>query len=211
MNVRPWLVGGALSLGLSLVGSLPVAAHPVTYGGTLSNLGEPPQAASSLGTGSIIVIFDDDDFTMNVHVDFSNLQGTTTASHIHCCTPSPGTGSAGVATPVPTFPGFPLTVQAGVYDQTFDMALASSWNPAYVTANGGTTASAFAALATGIASGRAYLNIHSTQSTGGEIRAFLSPVPLPASVLLLTSGLAGFARLFRGRRGLSDANEPTAA
>jgi hypothetical protein len=37
------------------------------------------------------------------------------------------------------------------YNNTLDMTLASSWNPAYITANGGTTASAALALAAGMA------------------------------------------------------------
>ena len=59
----------------------------------------------------------------------------TTASHIHCCVAPPG--NAGVATTTPTFPGFPLGVTAGTYSQTFDMTAAASYNPAFVTANGG--------------------------------------------------------------------------
>ena len=43
-----------------------------------------------------------------------------------------------VATGVPTFLGFPTGVTNGYYDHTFDLTLASSFNPAYVTANGGT-------------------------------------------------------------------------
>ena len=111
--------------------------------------------------------------TMHIIANFSGLTGTTTASHIHCCVATPGTGTAGVATQTPSFSGFPLGVTAGTYSQSFDLTLASSFNPAFVTANGGTTASAEAALAAGIAGGKAYLNIHSTVFPGGEIRAFL--------------------------------------
>src|SRR5690348_7217220 len=107
------------------------SAHPVTYIGTLSNLGEPAAAASSLGTGTVNIVFDDDAFTMKVDVTFSGMSGNSTASHIHCCTALAGTGSAGVATPVPTFPGFPLGVTSGSYSQTFDLTQASSWNPAF--------------------------------------------------------------------------------
>jgi hypothetical protein len=57
------------------------------------------------------------------------------------------------------------------------MLLASSYNPSYVTNNGGTTASAFAALRAAITAGKAYLNIHSTMFPGGEIRGFLNLCP----------------------------------
>ena len=133
----------------------------------------------------------DSTFMMRVQTTFANLTGTVTASHIHCCTAVAGTGTAGVATPVPTFPGFPLGNTFGSYDQTFDLSLASSWNPAYITANGGTVANAFAAFSTGMNAGKAYLNIHTTLVPGGEIRGFLmTPVPEPESYALMLAGLA---------------------
>ena len=49
----------------------------------------------------------------------------------------------------------------------------TSYNLAFVTAHGGTTASAAAALLAGLEAGQAYLNIHTTMFPGGEIRGFL--------------------------------------
>ncbi|KQV94859.1 hypothetical protein ASC91_26660 [Pelomonas sp. Root1237] len=195
----PALLAATLALGAAAA-----SAHPVTYIGTLSNLGEPAAAAGSLGTGTVSVIFDDDTFSMKVNVTFSNLTGSVTASHIHCCTAAAGGGSAGVATPVPSFPAFPsgAGVMSGTYSMTFDMTQTSSWNPAFVTANGGNVSSAFAAFATGLADGKAYLNIHSTLSTGGEIRTFLvaAPVPEPETYALMLGGLGALALLARRRR-----------
>jgi hypothetical protein len=54
------------------------------------------------------------------------------------------------------------------------MTSAASYNPAFVTANGGTTAGAEAALLAGLEAGQAYLNIHTTMFPGGEIRGFLA-------------------------------------
>jgi len=149
-------------------------AAPIFYIGDLNGPAESPPNASP-ATGSTTVAYTASTHMLQVDVSFSGLLGTTTASHIHCCTAVAGVSTAGVATQVPTFSGFPLGVTAGTYSQTFDLTLAASFNPAFVTNNGGTAATAEAALAAGIASGKAYLNIHSMFAAGGEIRAFLLP------------------------------------
>ena len=128
---------------------------------------------------------------------FSGLTGNTTASHIHAPTAVPFTGNAGVATQTPTFVGFPLGVTSGTYDNTFDMTQASSYNPAYITANGGTPATAELALSTAFTNGTSYLNIHTSTFGGGEIRGFLT-VPEPGSLAL--TGLASLAAVNFVRR-----------
>jgi hypothetical protein len=112
-----------------------------------------------------------------------------------------GAGTAGVATPTPSFPGFPLGVTSGSYDQLFDLTSAASYNPAFVTAQG-SLGNAMNALILGIESGQAYLNIHTNFAPGGEIRGFLAlaPVPEPATYALMALGLAGVAGAVRRRR-----------
>jgi hypothetical protein len=138
------------------------------------------------------ITLDMDLSTMRVQATFSGLAGTVTAAHIHCCTAAPGTGNAGVATMLPSFNGFPMGVSAGSYDQTFDLSLSGSYNPAFITNNGGTVALAMNALVLGMEAGKAYLNIHTSQFPGGEIRGLLpaTPVPEPQTYALMALGLA---------------------
>ena len=130
---------------------------------------------NSAGIGFGTASYDDVAHTLQLGLAFSGLTGNTTASHIHAPTANPFnvTNTAGVATTTPTFAGFPLGVRSGTYTNTLDLTLPSSYNPAYVTANGGNTATAEVALTTAIAQGRAYWNVHSSTFPGGEIRGFL--------------------------------------
>lgn len=130
---------------------------------------------------------------MSVFVSFSGLTSGNTAAHIHCCVAAPGT--VGVASPTPTFPGFPSGTTAGTYNQTFDLTQASSYRAGFITAAGSVSA-AEAQLIAGIAAGQAYLNIHTSNNPGGEIRGFLSEVPEPSTWALSAGALAlaAFAR-----------------
>jgi hypothetical protein len=164
-----------------------------------ATLNGPNDNTTSSGTGSALVSIDDVANTMRVQVTFSGLTSDTTASHIHAATALPGIGTAGVATTTPTFTGFPLGVTSGMYDHTFDMNLATSYNPAFITANGGTVASAEAVLLAAIEADKAYVNIHTTVDPGGEIRGFLVPVPEPSSFVLAAIGVLGLGALGHAR------------
>jgi len=186
----------SVALSLLLVGG--ASAAPITYMADLNGANESP-ANGSAGTGFATFAYDDTAHTLLLSVTFSGLTGTTTAAHIHCCTAVAGTGTAGVATQTPSFLNFPLGVQSGTYNSPlFDLTLASSWNPAFVTAHGGTTAGAEAALAVGLAAGTSYFNIHTNTNPGGEIRGFIVPTPEPSVGLLLIAPLA--AIVIRGRK-----------
>lgn len=168
-----------------------------SYSASLDGPSEAPPNASP-GTGWGTAVYDSTAQTLTVAFSFSDLVGTTTAMHIHAATLSPFTGTAGVATPTPSFPASPLGVTAGSYGPVlFHLTLASSYNAAFVTANGGTPASAEAALAAALASGKAYLNIHTTAFPGGEIRGFFVPVPEPETAALAVAGCLGAFALRR--------------
>lgn len=180
-----------------------VEAAPITFTTSLSGLNESPQNASP-GTGTATVILDTAAQTMRVMVTFADLVGTTTMSHVHCCTLVPGAGTIGVATELPSFTGFPLAVQSGSYDHTFDTSLAATWGASFMNnLGGGTPQGAAAAFLQGMLDGKAYLNVHSSFAPGGEIRGFLAPqaeeVPEPVTLSLIGLGLAGVALRHRRR------------
>lgn len=192
--IRPSLI--LLAAGAAFAAS-PAAAAVLVYTASLSGAHEVPPAATP-GTGFAVVTIDDVANTMRVQTDFSGLIGNTVASHIHCCQPA-GT-NAQVATTTPTFPGFPLGVTSGTYDQTFDMTLASSYNAAFVTAHGGNVTQARTDFFAGLAARQAYLNIHSSAFPGGEIRGQLfARVPEPATWVTMLGGFAFAGAVLRRR------------
>jgi hypothetical protein len=140
------------------------------FSANLSPLSENPPHPESSATGTVVVTWDTVTSMMTVDVTFNNLTTPNTAAHIHCCAAAPA--NAGVATTVPTFTGFPGGVTAGTYHMTFDMTLASSYNPSFVSAQGGVT-NARNALLNGLINNQAYQNVHTQRFPGGEIRGFL--------------------------------------
>ncbi|HJT81816.1 MAG TPA: CHRD domain-containing protein [Chthoniobacterales bacterium] len=170
--------------------------HEEIFTAVLNGASEHP-ANGSTGSGFATVTLDLDLFTLRVQTSFSDLQGVTSAAHIHAPTAEPFTGVADVATQTPSFTGFPTGVYSGSYDHTFDLADSSSYNPDFIAANGGTVSGASNALIFAMQDGKAYLNIHTTAFPGGEIRGFLAQVPEPGTIALLFAGAA--ALLIRQR------------
>jgi len=201
LAVASALTAAVLSVASAAAATIPLAAF-------LSPANEVPPTAST-GSGTAILDLDVAAHTLRVQIAFSSLVPTappgapvgTTAAHIHCCLPSPfATGvNAGVATTTPTFLGFPLGVLAGTYDNTLNLTLASSYNPAFVTLVGG-LANAETSLVNGLLGGLTYLNIHTNAFPGGEIRGFVVQIPEPEAYVLLLAGLAIIGISMRKRR-----------
>ena len=162
----------------------------ITYVTVLNGANEiPPNGSSATGTATLTLNGD----TLTVNEVFAGLiGGSATAAHIHCCAPL-GT-NAGVAVPLVSFP----SATSGTYVQSFDLTLLATYNGTFVTNNGGTAASAEAALIAGLNAGQAYVNIHDATYPGGEIRGQLQAVPEPATWSLLS--LSALALLILGRK-----------
>ena len=164
------------------------------FTGSMAGNRENP-ANTSTATGFTSVIINDAQSMMTVHVDWAGITGgLPSAAHIHCCTPI-GT-NVGVAV---GFTGFPSAL-SGSYDHVFDLLNTATYTTAFLgTFGGGTAAGARDALFAGLMAGTAYSNIHNMMFGGGEIRANLAPVPLPAAGWLLVTSLGALGGL-RARR-----------
>lgn len=192
-----------LSAGIMVgLASVSATAAAQSWTATLNGANESPPNASA-GTGFALFVYNALAHTLSVNASFSGLTGTTTAAHLHCCTATALTGTAAVATTLPTFAGFPLGVTGGTYDVVLDMTSPLSYSNTFVTANGGTPLTAEARLIQGIKDGTVYFNIHTSAFPGGEIRGFVTPVPEPSTVVLLAGGLVVVGVLARRRRGMS--------
>ena len=192
-----------LALAAILVLALPARAALLSFHVNLSGANEVPPTPSP-ATGFADLTLDTATNNLTGHIVFAGLLANTTAAHIHCCLATPfltGT-NVGVATLVPAFPGFPLGVTSGVDDFVLDLGLASSYNPAFISAapQNGSLATAEANFIAGLETGRTYLNIHTAAPAGfpgGEIRGFVVPEPMTASLVL--TGIAAALALRRRR------------
>ncbi len=175
--------------------SAPALATVVTYSATLA-----PEAAGATGSGSVLLSFDDATDLLSIDATFSGLSGVTSVAHIHCCTPTPFSATAGVAVTPVTLPLFPAGVSTGSYLSVIDLGLPGSFTGGFLAGpGGGTVAGARTALFNGLDAGRAYLNIHTSTFPSGEIRGFPQRVPEPGTLLLAAAAVGAMA-LARRRR-----------
>jgi hypothetical protein len=111
---------------------------------------------------------------ITVNVSFSGLSAPATAGHIH------GPAAPGSNAPVLfPFAGVPNATSGNIPEQTFAIT------PTQVAQLFG---------------GLFYVNIHSSNFPGGEIRGQLVQTPEPATLTLLMTGIAGVGTVVRKRR-----------
>lgn len=165
---------------LALAASMPAQATITVFTTTLNGANEVPVNASA-ASGSAQVTFDDAASSVLVSVTFSGLTAAASAGHIHCCTATAFTSTAGVAL---GFPGFPPAT-SGTYNAS---------PTAYSNSN------TFASVLAGAFAGKAYVNIHDSSFPGGEIRGFLVPVPEASTYAMLLAGLGLVGVCVRRRR-----------
>jgi len=155
----------------------PHAKANATFTTTLSGADEvPPVVSEATGSATLTLAFN----TLDVNsISFSGLTTNVTAVTIQVALP----GVNGPAAII--LPGFPAAT-SGNYSMTFDLTLDGTYNPSFLTANGGTAASAESALVAAMLAGETYINIHDATFPGGEIRGQLSqtqnvtPSPAPS-------------------------------
>jgi len=189
---------GSMVLVVAAAGLTHARADVITYQTLMNGANESPPNLS-LGTGTVTAVYDNVAHTLRLQGSFTGLGTNSTRAHIHAATATPFTGTSGIATIDPAFAGFPIGVQAGSFDSTLDLlSNTATYSPAYVTANGGSPATAEVALMNAVAQGRAYFNIHTVGVPGGEIRGFFTPVPEPGTMAL--TGLAAVVALSRYRK-----------
>ncbi len=176
-----------LAVALSVMFAGFSAAQPVSAQSWYANLSPEVQGATGSGFGTFSI----NGSILTIDVDWTGLSGSTTVAHIHCCTADPNMGTVGVAVTPGTLPLFPVGVTSGNYSAMIDLDLATSFTAGFVTNfAGGQLTLAQESLVAGFNSGRAYLNIHSSNFGGGEIRGFITQVPEPSTWMLTMLGVA---------------------
>ncbi|MFM8728814.1 MAG: CHRD domain-containing protein [Planctomycetaceae bacterium] len=174
-----------------------------------------PQAAGATGTGSSTVFFNETAKTIRVQFSYAGLTGNPTIGHIHAASTSP---PYAFSNPNPRVAlGFGVTSGApgwssvtpgpsGSYDRTFDVSTLTStpgWSSGFKTDHAGLTIDQLnAKFVEYMNTGKAYINIHTSTNSNGEIGGFFTVVtPEPGHWALLAGGFAITAgRAWRKKR-----------
>jgi hypothetical protein len=123
---------------------------------TMTGLKERPNAISPAGNGTATFTLDDAETTLSYSISVASMTSTITASHIHLGNANV-TGSVIIAL---TTPINGQTVTGTITNQTA-LGLGLS----------------FPSLIALIRNGDTYVNVHTSNNTGGEIRGQIDPTP----------------------------------
>jgi hypothetical protein len=160
-------------LTLALSCSAGIVSAQSYFEALLFGVGEnPPNASPATGFGAVTLNAAQNQIT--VDLNWSGLTAPATASHIH------GPGGVGTNGPVIfPFTGVPAATAGSIPEQTFGItAQQVSW----------------------LFAGFLYMNVHTANFPGGEIRGQLLLVPEPSSFALLGLGGIPIARMIFKKR-----------
>ncbi len=155
MRVLSLAIAGAFTLLLSAQAH----AQTVVYTATLSGSNEAPAVPATGAGGFATITVNLTTQTLDWVVDVYNLPSGVTAAHIHA-------GGTGVAGPVV----INFTVPTGASN---DFRLTGTARPADVVARAPQGVNSWEDLVQALATGHAYVNVHSQVNPGGEIRGQL--------------------------------------
>jgi hypothetical protein len=155
-NTRPIVIAISTAASLVLAGSAEAAIHNFNF--FMDGLQEVPSNASP-GTGSCAVTVDDVTNFVDANCTFTGLVSPTTAAHIHA--PAPPGVNAGIVL------GLSVTPLGGTSGTVTGSGTLSATNIGHILA------------------GNSYINVHTQQFPGGEIRGQIVPEPTTLGLLLL--------------------------
>lgn len=187
---------------LAAVVAIPASATTVftTQLGSLNQV--PAQESSASGNGTLTLATDQNSFT--ILINYTSLSSAIQGAHVHCCVNAKGNAPVAVAFTLPD--GNP---EMGKITGTYDLTMASTYTPGFLSAYGGTAAGARTAFLNGLDSGLVYINVHSVVYPSGEIRGQLpaaggvGAVPEPASWALMITGFVLVGATMRRRAARS--------
>lgn len=192
---------------LALMFAASQANAAIIFNATLLGSNEnPPNNSTATGTATFELNDAMTALSMSVVINGIDVTGAQTsdpldnlmAAHIHALAPgAPLTANGGV---VWGFFGMPFndtlapTIVVTPFATGVGGTFVSTWN---ATEGNGTT---LLAQLENLNAGRTYINFHTGEFPGGEIRGAISPIPEPATLTLLGLGLLGLTMRRRAAR-----------